>query len=123
MQHKTYICCLGVFVYFGDADRSSWSCPVRFDKVPLVSWQQVILHCFYEKIFTGVVVLYQSFFLHDLKQRAHVRETGLTLSHAGDERSHLHALSEPHSCTPTDTCSRSEASFLVFISCVSEQKD
>lgn len=63
-----------VFVYFWDADRSSRSGPVCFDEVTLVSWQQVILHCFYEKIFAGVVVLYQSLFLDNLKQRLHVRE-------------------------------------------------
>lgn len=31
------------FGYFGDADWSSWSCPVGLDEVPLVRWQQVIL--------------------------------------------------------------------------------
>lgn len=63
-----------MFVYLWDADGSSWSGPVRLDEVPLVSWQQVILHCFYEEIFTGVVVLYQSFFLDNLKQGPHVTQ-------------------------------------------------
>lgn len=66
--------CVFEFVYFWDADRSSWSGPVCLDEVPLVSWQQVILHCFYEKIFTGVVVLYQSLFLDNLKQGSHFRQ-------------------------------------------------
>lgn len=46
-----------VFVYFWDADGSSWSGPVRLDEVPLVGRQQVILHGLDEEIFTGVVVL------------------------------------------------------------------
>lgn len=87
--------CVCVFVYFWDADRSSWSGPVCLDEVPLVSWQQVILHCFYEKIFTGVVVLYQSLFLDNLKQRPRqgnfTSSTGL-LSYSGNQRTHLHAL-------------------------------
>lgn len=56
-----------VCVYFRDADRSPRSGPVRLNEVPLVSWHQVILHGFYEEVFAGVVVLYQSFFLNNLK--------------------------------------------------------
>lgn len=55
-------------MYLWDADRSSWSRPISLYEVTLVSRQQVILHCFYEEIFTSVVVLYQSFFLYNLKQ-------------------------------------------------------
>lgn len=54
-------------LHLWDADRCSRARPVSLDEVPLVGWQQVILHRFYEKIFAGVVVLYQSFFLNDLK--------------------------------------------------------
>lgn len=61
-------------MYLWDADRSSWSRPISLYEVTLVSRQQVILHCFYEEIFTSVVVLYQSFFLYNLKQiRFHSR--------------------------------------------------
>lgn len=55
-------------MYLWDADRSSWSRPISLYEVTLVSRQQVILHCFYQEIFTSVVVLYQSFFLYNLKQ-------------------------------------------------------
>lgn len=102
---------MGVFGYFGDADRSSWSGPVRFDEVPLVRWQQVILHCFYEKIFTGVVVLYQSFFLHDLKRRAHIREAGLMITFTCTEE-----------LVPVHPQIRAAGQFPTCLS-VSEQKD
>lgn len=59
--------CACVLGYLWDADGRSRSGPVRLDEVPLVGGQQVILHCFYQEIFTGVVVLDQSFFLHILK--------------------------------------------------------
>ena len=58
----------GTCVDLGDADRRPRPGPVRLHEVSLVGRQQVILHRFYKEIFTGVVVLYQSFFLHDLKQ-------------------------------------------------------
>lgn len=66
-----------VCVYFRDADRSPWSGPVRLNEVPLVSRHQVILHGFYEEIFAGVVVLYQSFFLNNLRTE-NTRQRGVT---------------------------------------------
>lgn len=71
-MYKLNVCVVeSVRGYFWDADGSSWSGPVCLDEVPLLSWKQVILHCFYEKIFAGVVVLYQSLFLDNLKQAPH----------------------------------------------------
>lgn len=82
-----------MFVYFWDADRCSRAGPIRLDEVPLIGRQQVILHCFYEKVFTGVVVLYQGLFLDDLKQGAHCREIPpLLLSYSSNQRTHLHVL-------------------------------
>lgn len=67
------LCTFGVYVcvcdYFRDADGGPRSCPVRLDKVPLVSRHQVILHGLDEEIFAGVVVFDQGLFLHDLRRR------------------------------------------------------
>lgn len=79
-------------MYFWDADGSAWPGPVCLDEVPLVRRQQVILHGLYEKILTGVVVLYQSLFLHDLEQGPRMSTLFTKQIHAAGQTLLLHAL-------------------------------